>query len=329
MQFSLARRRLVQLALAAGISAPAMAATPDEGEYLIDDVPRGELFQRFVVNAWEATNPPANTTLAIPAGFNFPLDVRYDCTVNASRHCITDQSKTRSELVMFGVDINHYTKEDFSFSQLRAQGVYFVQIKTTQGTTYRDRLFPSFWSRAGQLQGPGKVYRGPYHFLTASGSGKDQADWFLTNLEKAGGLQHDDMAPGVDLEWDVYQNTGNLDHWKNKGAQYIVDTAMGCLERIEQKTGRTPILYTGKSWFGPDTIPIARFKEFAKYPLWVFDYDPRRKIVEKPLLPDNKIQAALWQYTSLARVPVCYSGGLDASIFYGDEASFQKTFGIA
>ena len=334
MYVNLARRRLLQLAPTAALARHARAATPNtvpdmEGEILADDVPRGELFQRFVVNAWETEHPAANTTLAIPANFSFPLDALYDCTVNAAGRCVTDRNKPRPGPVMFGVDINHYTKSDFSFQQLHEQAVRFVQMKTTQGTGFKDQLFPGFWARAGQLQGPGKVYRGAYHFLTAAGAGRDQADWFLRNLDRAGGLQPGDMAPGIDLEWDVYTDTGNLDHWKNKGAQFIIDTAMSCLERIEQQTGRVPVLYTGKSWFGPETVPLSRFKEFARFPLWVFDYDPQRKIHERPVLPDSTSHAAIWQYTASARVPVCYSGGLDASVFYGDEAAFKKTFGIA
>ena len=290
------------------------AADAESGVPLTDDYSRGEIFQQFVIDPWLVANASEAETLAIPSSFQFPRDVLYDCTVQANHRCLTDTSKPRTESVIFGVDVNHYTdRDDFSFSQLRDQEVRFVQMKSSQGDRYRDDNFPFFWQRAGQLSGNQKVFRGPYHFLAASADGKKQADWFLTLLSKAE-LQPDDMAPGVDLEWDVYTSTGKLDHWKDKGAQFIIDTALSCLERIHDQTGRIPVLYTGKSWFGPHTIPLERFTEFEKYPLWVFDYDPLRKIKEKPVLPDNKISAALWQFTSTARVTVSSSQGLDASV---------------
>jgi lysozyme len=321
-------RRTFLLSTAATMAVPASGHGADDepGIPLTDDFSRAEIFQKFVVDPWDADHK-SPSTLAIPANFQFPRDVVNDCTVNAQGNCVADTSKPRSKAMMFGIDISHHTDADnFSFTQLSAQQVRFVQMKTSQGDNYRDPKFPIFWKHAGQLNGGQKVFRSPYHFLTAAADGKKQADWFLSLLSKAGGLKADDMSPGVDLEWDVYPSTGNLDHWNDKGAQYIIDTALGCLDRIKEQTGRTPILYTGRSWFGPHTVPLNRFKEFEKYPLWVFDYNPQRKIEEKPSLPDIAQPAALWQFTSSAFVPLCYPKGLDASVFYGDEAAFKKAF---
>ncbi|WP_189506091.1 GH25 family lysozyme [Mesorhizobium sp. M2D.F.Ca.ET.233.01.1.1] len=231
---------------------------------------------------------------------------------------------------MFGIDISHYTDANFAFNELRGNQVRFVQMKTSQRHNIADTGFASFWKRCGQLTGDRKVYRGPYHFLAYGAKGKQQADWFIQCLEKADphGLGPEDMAPGVDLEWDVYRSTGKLDHWAGKGADLIQEVALECLETLKTRLGRTPVLYTGKSWFSDQTLPLDRFKNFADYPLWVFDYNPRRKIEEKPLLPDPNKPAALWQYTDSATVP-SYRKTVDASVFYGTEADFRKTFGIA
>jgi lysozyme len=331
MARSISRRKFV-LSTAAVLATPSRTlwAADEPGALLTDDFSRSEIFQMFVVDPWEAENAGPNKTLAIPDNFQFPRDVVNDCTVNADGHCLADASKPRSKDMMFGIDISHYTDAgSFSFGQLRAQQVRFVQMKTSQGDSNRDGNFQQFWKSAGQLLGEHKVFRGPYHFLTAGADGKKQADWFLSLMDRAGGLKADDMPPGVDLEWDVYRNTGKTDHWNDKGDQYIIDTALGCLDRIKEKTGRTPILYTGRSWFGPHTVPLDRFKEFSIYPLWVFDYNPKRKIQEKPSLPDNSQAAALWQFSGSASVPVCYPKGVDASVFYGDETAFKKAFGIA
>jgi GH25 family lysozyme M1 (1,4-beta-N-acetylmuramidase) len=83
---------------------------------------------------------------------------------------VTDTSKHRTD------------RDDFTFDQLREEQVTCVR----QGDSYRDDNFPIFWKQAALLTGGQKVYRGPYHFLTANADGKKQADWFLGLLSKSG-----------------------------------------------------------------------------------------------------------------------------------------------
>ncbi|SDA69554.1 Glycosyl hydrolases family 25 [Mesorhizobium qingshengii] len=307
-----------------------LAKKAPAGQLPTDDLTRSEIFNEYLVKPWDAANPANGGTLAIPAKFSFPDDALYDCKVNARNECVTDPKTPRPADMMFGIDISHYTDPNFSFNELRSQQVRFVQMKTSQRHDIRDKRFPDFWKRCGSLTGDAKVYRGPYHFLAYGAKGKQQADWFIQCLENADphGLGPEDMAPGVDLEWDVYKSTGKTDHWAGKGADHIQEVALECLETLKSRLGRTPILYTGKSWFSDQTLPLDRFKNFADYPLWVFDYNPRRKIQEKPVLPDASKPAALWQYTASAKVPD-YKKTVDASVFYGTEADFRKTFGIA
>jgi lysozyme len=330
MKQFLTRRKLLRLTLLTSLGGALHARSSAATEPAVDDdYSRGDIFQTFVVDPWKAENDNSPHTLALPADFIFPDAALYDCKVDhPGGVCRTDTSMPRKKDMIFGIDINHYTADDFSFSDLRNQEVKFVQMKATQGKTVPDAKFKHFWTAAGRLSGDARVYRGAYHFLTASASGREQAEWFLANLESAGGLKAADMAPGVDLEWDVYRSTGKTDHWAGKGEQFIMDTVLSCLEHIERQTGRVPILYTGKSWFGKNTVSLSRFKELARYPLWVFDYDPTRKIEERPVLPDSAIRPALWQFTASARVPGSYKGAVDASVFYGTDAEFKKTFGI-
>ncbi|QND44656.1 glycoside hydrolase (plasmid) [Rhizobium lusitanum] len=314
---------------AAIVGSNVSASADDNGIDLSDDLSRGQIFKDFVVLPWLAENGGENQTLSIPAVFQFPQDVTYDCTLDAQKVCRTDTSKPRTKPMLFGVDISHYTAPSFSFSELRDKKVRFVQMKASQGLRYRDANFAAFWKRAAQFQGDQAVFRGAYHFLTADGDGKQQAEWFLSELERAGGTVNGDMAPGVDLEWDVYKSTGKADHWEGKGANFILDTVHACMERLTKATGKNPILYTGKSWFSAKTVPIDRFKELEKYPLWVFDYNPQRKLDEKPLLPDNSSKAAIWQFSDSARALGAYDGTLDSSVFYGSEGDFKNAFGIS
>jgi lysozyme len=186
----ISRRAFLSSSTAAMVFGTSVACALDDepGSALTDDYSRGEIFQQFVVDPWLVDNSSEALTLAIPSNFQFPRDVLFDCSVQANHRCVSDNSKPRTKAMMFGVDINHYTdQEDFSFSQLRAQQVRFVQMKASQGDSYRDDHFPIFWKQAGRLTGEQRIFRGAYHFLTASADGKKQADWFLTLLNRAAG----------------------------------------------------------------------------------------------------------------------------------------------
>ena len=102
---------------------------------------------------------------------------------------------------------------------------------------------------------------------------------------------------------------------------------LDCMARIKELTRRTPVLYTAKSWFSPDTIPLSRFAELKAYPVWIADYDPRRKLAEHPALPAGAVQA-LWQFDDGAAITFDKTD-TDASIFYGTPAQFRKVFGVA
>lgn len=80
-------------------------------------------------------------------------------------------------------------------------------------------------------------FRGCYHFATPRASGTAQADFVLSTVERAGGWGEGDMPPAWDLEGK---------EWTSR--QQIIDVSSQFADRIKQKLGRPPLLYTGSTW---------------------------------------------------------------------------------
>jgi lysozyme len=281
---------------------------------LTDDASRADLFKEKIIPARlaeEEAGPEAMLPLAIPKIFVFPDDARYDT--------ILDKPRKNS---IFCIDISHYTDAKIHLEELKMQRARCVYVKATQGVRGKDGKFADFW---GRLDGLPELGRGAYHFLSSSAPGRDQADAFVNYVNLHGRFKGADLPPVVDLEWDVAK--GVPDQWVGKGADYIIRNTLDCLRRIEERTGRKPIIYTATSWFGPKTIPLSRFSELKDYPIWIADYNNKRKLSEQPALPPG-VKQILWQFTDGALVTTGYDGKLDASIFYGTDADFKKTFGL-
>ena len=65
-----------------------------------------------------------------------------------------------------GVDISAY-QADVDMEKLKAQGIDFIFIKATEGTTHQDRRFAENWENAKNAGLPA----GAYHFFSAKSPG--------------------------------------------------------------------------------------------------------------------------------------------------------------
>jgi lysozyme len=255
------------------------------------------------------------STLNIPKVFAFPYDAKYDAVLGRER-----------DPCVFGIDISHYTGRKLDLSSLRAQRVEFVYVKATQGTGFKDELFSYYWPRLGVLPPEQRVYRGAYHFLSAvGGSGTAQAQRFASYVNLYGGFASGDMPPCLDLEWDRTRATE--DQWKGQDPNKVADVALECLDRIETETGRTPCLYTARSWWRSIGLNESRFNDFSRYKAWIADYSISHKAREKPSVPLDK-PTHLWQFASDATLTAGYKGGVDANIYKGTKEQFRTDFGL-
>ncbi|TAX64460.1 glycoside hydrolase [Rhizobium leguminosarum] len=286
-------------------------ALPDDQS---EDTSRGAAFAEHEVAAYDAAAPASSAEpLAIPSQFTFPDDARYD---RIEKH---DRMNT-----IFGIDVSHYTDSRLNLDDLKVKNVRFVYIKATQGTSSKDAKFGQFWDGMGKLDPAVKVPRGAYHFLSSTSPGKPQADAFVDYITLHGGIKTGDLPPVVDLEWDVTKK--NPDQWIGHSADEIVAETLACLKEIETRTHRRPILYTAKSWWSDKTIPLSRVAAFKDYPIWIADYNPKRKLKEAPnVLPNTT--TAIWQFSDAALIKGQVAS-YDTSVFYGTSDDFEKTFGL-
>ena len=295
-------------ALIGGTLGPTTACADDKNlelnswQDLTDEQSRGDIFRQAVLDH----------TLGIPPGiFNFPSDARFDQIKKRDR---TD--------AVFGVDLSHHNERELDFEALYSHDIRFVYIKATQGAKFKDNKFGYFWKKIDALPSTSKIYRGAYHFLSSDVDGKVQAERFLSFLELNGGHVSSDLPLVMDLE-DDRVGTGP-DLWKGRGAQYILENALGFLNKIREQTNRTPLIYTYKAWFNSETIPLDQFYKLNEFPIWIADYNGARKLEESPALPSN-IKPLLWQFTNSAMVKSGYNRPLDASIFKGSFSDFKRT----
>jgi hypothetical protein len=134
-----------------GLAGSAVSA-PGHGQVPTDPPSREQLFDLFVrpVGLTESYNgPELGRSLGIPALFKFPNEAKFDSILNKPR-----------QNQIFGVDISGWTEISIPLADVRLQWVRFVYAKASQGTNYRDKKFPTFWSKLGLLKGADKPWRG-------------------------------------------------------------------------------------------------------------------------------------------------------------------------
>lgn len=251
------------------------------------------------------------TGFAVPAKFVFPADVRTDpATGNARVNSI------------FGIDLSHWNQLSFPLNNLSVNGIDFVYAKATQGTTYKDDHFATYWSTLQSQHFP----RGAYHFLSSQVDGKAQAQSFVRYLKLHHAYDRTDSAselpPCLDLEWDV-TTAGGVDRWRNVAPDQIISTVKAFLDEVKAQTGRTPVVYTARSWwigrFGTD----ANFSALKGYKLWLADYSRSAQATEVPSRPAGFLEN-VWQFTGTARLQPGPAATFDADVFKGSKIDFEN-----
>jgi lysozyme len=290
------------------IFSPAIAFSqtePREQDWadLVDEPSRQELLK------WGSGLEPN----AIPPAFTFPQDTTFDSVERVPRMNS-----------IFGIDLSHYNRTDLPFEELKRQNIQFVYVKATQGIGHKDSSFAQFWAALDSLPPSRKVFRGAYHFLSASDDPVMQADRFVAYVNLHGGFKPGDMAPVMDLEWDK-ASANSPDRWQSHTPQEIVSITLSFLARVEQLTGRVPMIYSARSWWRERKIPDSEISKFARYAIWAADYSRASLKRESPASPGNA-KPALWQFSESSNISKIYPEGVDANIFKGTQTDFLRTF---
>jgi lysozyme len=308
---------------------------------LVDDASRAQLFGLMRAYLQAAAPAESQHLYAFPRMFNFPIDTKWsDAPAN---------TKPRANQI-FGIDLSHHNSDAckpracvIDWRALANNNVHYAYLKVSQGVGSYDSYFDTYRNAARNLPADKRIYVGPYHFLSSSDPGKDQAIYFLKLINHK--LASDDLPPTLDLEWDVrvknhkviMKNGEPYDFWleiskdnpKRRGDK-ILDEAVAWLDAVAAATKRTPAVYTNKVWWGQAVGDETKIARLSKYLIWIADYSKTGLATEKTTAPGNSAWT-IWQFTDSARTP---SGGItvghtvDANVFDGSQGDFQKTFGL-
>jgi GH25 family lysozyme M1 (1,4-beta-N-acetylmuramidase) len=175
------------------------------------------------------------------------------------------------------------------FDAYVAAGLCGVILKASQGLAEGNRSpgwLKAHWPRARAAGGIGYGFtwlRGAYGLLNFTTTGRAQADFYLTQVERAGGWSYGDMLPCLDVE---------SEHANAAGAARVEDTVSECAERIVQVMGREVILY---SPFAKWTMGITSKMGCSR--LWTPNYGPTMAVGALGKGPWTLDDVALWQYT--------------------------------
>jgi GH25 family lysozyme M1 (1,4-beta-N-acetylmuramidase) len=191
-----------------------------------------------------------------------------------------------------GIDVSRH-QGTVDWGRVARAGVRFAYLKATEGTSLVDPYYVR--NRTGaRLAG---VVQGPYHFARPALSGpRDQMAHFVRTAGKwePGALPH---------ALDVEVTGGDVVRW-----------TLDALRWLEDLSGRTPVLYTYRSYWRQHFAPVAN--QLARYPLWLARY----------LSQDPGQPCVIWQWSSQEQVDGV-TGRVDANWFLGDEVAFRRFIG--
>ena len=174
--------------------------------------------------------------------------------------------------------------------------VSFVYIKSTEGTSIRNRYFLSDYQQA-KRQG---LRVGAYHFFSIRTSATAQANYFTTHTL----FRKGDFPPVLDVEptHDQVQQIGGTDELLRRIRTF--------LSIVERRTGMRPILYVNQMF-------VNRYMQHAEdikknYNVWIARYGEYK--------PDVKL--AFWQLSADGRVNGI-QGAVDINVFNGYQSQWK------
>lgn len=220
---------------------------------------------------------------------------------------------------IYGIDISKYQhgkgrkKYPINWSQLRIVNlghiskkrvngevnypVSFVYIKSTEGTTIRNRYYTSDYTQARKHG----IKVGAYHFFSTRTSGAMQARFFLKNTRFRSG----DLPPVLDVEPTAahIRQMGGVDAMFRNIRQW--------LKAVQGATGVKPVLYVSQSFVNKylDAAPDIK----KNYNVWIARYGEFK--------PDVKL--LFWQLSPDGRVRGIH-GDVDINVFNGYRSQFDE-----
>jgi len=160
-----------------------------------------------------------------------------------------------------GIDVSrHQGDVDFKTVWKRG-GMSFAYVKATEGRDYLDPWFIRNWNKLLELDGD--FGRGAYMFsrpdsIGGAADGKAEADDFCEALKSVGGYVDGAGPPVIDYE-----------KYSGKGTAANLAYLDSAIKTIEDRLGRSPMIYTGRNVWNYQTDNSDRW---AHLPLWLVEY---------------------------------------------------------
>ncbi|KAI0697030.1 glycoside hydrolase family 25 protein [Cytidiella melzeri] len=199
--------------------------------------------------------------------------------------------------------VSHY-QGTINWSTVKANGVQFVYIKATEGTTYTDPMFSTNYDGATNVG----IIRGGYHFARPDvSSGATQATYFIAN---GGGWTSDGRTlPGA---LDIEYNDDGAECYGLSAAS-MVSWIKDFSNSYHAKLGcrHATVIYTTTDWWTTCTGNSAAFA--STNPLWVARYSST-----VGTLPAGWSYETFWQDAESGSSPG------DQDIFNGSAADLKK-----
>lgn len=217
---------------------------------------------------------------------------------------------------IYGIDISRHQHEkgrkrySINWSDLRitslglkhnAEGqtfpVSFVYIKSTEGTTVRNRYFIKDYA-AARAQG---LRTGAYHFFSLNSPALAQATYFVNHTL----FRPDDFPPVLDVEPTDAQIR------KIGGTEELLRRIRIFMEYVEKRTGMKPILYINQGFVNRHMVNAADIKQ--RYNVWIArygEYKPDVKLVYWQLTPDGRVNGI--------------TGPVDINVFNGYQGQWDE-----
>lgn len=175
--------------------------------------------------------------------------------------------------------------------------VSFVYIKSTEGTTIRNRYFLSDYTKA-KKQG---IRVGAYHFFSLKSPAAAQANYFVNHTL----FRKGDFPPVLDVE----PTDGQIQ--KIGGDDALMQRIRTFMDITERRTGMRPILYVSQSFINRHMNNAADIKQ--RHNVWIARYGqfrPDVKLVYWQLCPDGKVDGI--------------TGPVDINVFNGYQMQFDE-----
>ena len=184
------------------------------------------------------------------------------------------------------ISLSHYDEKGLDFPSMQRNGLEGVIHEATYPAYDHDSRYSYRQNEAGRAG----LHWGAYCFGNSS-DGRRQADYFLDFVasEWIQGATAASRPPGVLLVLDAEQNT----HYP--GGSMQVEQAVHFVERVHDRTGGYPGLYSNENWikkiFNNPSIDAASRQTLSKCWLWIANYHVQ------PASTAPWARWTLWQYT--------------------------------